>query len=1021
MTGPNLSELAIRHRSLTIYFMLIGIVAGIYAYLHLGRNEDPAFTVKVMVVQTVWPGATQDETMRQVTDRIEKKLQELPQLDYVKSYTTAGKSTVFITLREDAPKEQVKPLWLQARNKINDIRGELPQGIQGPFFNDQFGDTFGIIYAFTADGFTHRELRDYVEMARSQLLRVQDVERIETLGAQDENIYVEFSSRRLAQLGLDSSAILKTLAAQNAVSPAGIIQAPGDKVIINVSGKLLSERDIADINIAAGNRFLRLSDIASIKRGYADPPQPIFRNNGKEAIALAISMRDGGDILALEGNMHREIGRLKADLPVGIEIHQVADQPQIVHDAVDEFMDALWEAVAIVLVISFISLGLRAGAVVALAIPLVLAIVFVCMYIFGIDLQRISLGALIIALGLLVDDAMITVESMVTKLEQGWDSQRAATFAYTSTAFPMLTGTLVTVIGFVPIGFAKSDAGEYTFSLFAVVAIALIVSWFVAVLCSPFIGTLLIKSKARVHERREGRVMKLFRRFLLFSMGHAKTILCVTLLIFCASLALLPFVQQQFFPASDRPELMVTLNLRQDASLYATDDVSRRLDAVLAQDPDIEHWSSYIGRGAVRFYLPLDVQLPNDFLTETVVVTKSLEARERVRARLDGILQEQFPEVNARLAPLELGPPVGWPVQYRVSGQDPQKVREIAQQVAGILSGNPGLQKISFNWMEPGRQLRIRVDQDEARLLGLSSATVAKVINTVVTGATATQVRDDIYLINVVVRAKPDERLSPEHLRTLDIPLPNGKTVPLSTLASVEYEQEFPLIWRRDRLPTLNVQADVRGQTMSATVVDQLRGQIDALHKQLPPGYSITVGGAVEASAKSVTSVIAVIPVVIILLLTVLMVQLQNFRYLLLVLSVGPLGLIGVVIALLGMNQPMGFVALLGIVALFGMIIRNSVILIHQVEEEIRQGLSEWDAVVAATMLRFRPIMLTAAAAICGMVPIASTVFWGPMADAIMGGLAVATALTLIFLPSLYVVCFRVKKPAAPQARGTMA
>ncbi len=1013
MTSLNLSEWAIRHKSLVIYFMLMGIVAGVWSYLHLGRNEDPEFTIKTMVVQTVWPGATQDETMRQVTDRIEKKLQETPYLDYLKSYTKAGESTVFVTLRGDIPKKEVPDIWYQVRKKVGDIKQTLPQGIVGPFFNDEFGDTYGIIYAFTADGFTRRELRDYVEKARSRILEVPDVSKVEIIGAQDERIYVEFSTHRLAQMGLDRLALLKALAEQNAVIPSGILQTQNDKMLVQVSGKLQSEADLKQINFSVGSRMLRLSDIATIKRGYADPPQPIFRVNGKNAIALATSMKKGGDILALEKNLSNAFAQIKADLPIGIETYLVANQPKVVHDAVDDFMEALWEAIAIVLGISFLSLGVRAGMVVAASIPLVLAFVFVAMELAGIDLQRISLGALIIALGLLVDDAMITVESMVTKLEEGWDTTKAATFAYTSTAFPMLTGTLVTMFGFVPVGFAKSSAGEYTFSLFAVVAIALLLSWFVAVIFAPVIGTMILKPKKHEHKEEGGKLMAKFRRFLLFTMHHPKTTLAVTFGIFGISLLLFPLVPQQFFPSSDRPELIVDMNLMQGSSIYATNRDAKKLDAILKDDPDIDHWSSYVGQGAIRFYLPLDLQLQNDFFTETVIVTKSLEARERVYKRLEKALKEQFPETVSRIFPLELGPPVGWPVQYRVSGNDPVKVREYGYKVAQMMGNSPNLQKVNFNWMEPVRKLRIKVNQDHARILGMSSAAVAQSIYAVISGITATQVRDDIYLVDVLVRAQETERMSLESLRGLEVPLPSGKTVPLTELASVDYEQDLPLIWRRDRLPTLTVQADVTNGVMPATAVDHLKNKIDEMRKELPPGYKIIDGGSVEESAKSQASVVAVFPLMFILMMTVLMIQMQKFSHLFLVMSVAPLAVIGVVMGLLITGQPMGFVALLGVVALIGMIVRNSVILVHQIEEEKKEGRGDWDSVVKATLLRFRPIMLTAAAAILGMVPIAPTVFWGPMATAIMGGLAIATMLTLIFLPSLYITWFRIKEEPA--------
>ena len=1018
MGAFNLSDWAIRHRSLVWFFLIVIVAAGVLSYTRLGRNEDPAFTIKTMVVQAAWPGASIDETLAQITDRIEKKLQETPYLDFIRSYTVAGQTTVFVNLKGSTPAREVANVWYQVRKKIGDIRGSFPQGIVGPGFNDEFGDTYGIIYAFTAEGFTQRDLRDRVEAVRSTLLQVEDVSKIDIFGTQDERIYIEFSVQHMAGLGIDRQALVRALQAQNAIAPAGVVQTADEKIMVRVSGAFQSEEDLRKVNFVAGGRLFRLSDIATVTRAYADPPQPMFRINGQSAIGIAIAMRDGGDILSLGKNIEAAMAKLTAELPVGIEPRLVAEQPAVVNEAVHEFMKALWEAIAIVLAVSFISLGMRAGAVVAASIPLVLAMVFVAMEIFRIDLQRVSLGALIIALGLLVDDAMITVETMVTKLEEGWTKARAATFAYTSTAFPMLTGTLVTVAGFVPIGFARSAAGEYTFSLFAVVGIALIASWFVAVIFAPLIGvTILSDKRQHAHAAEPGRVMRVFRRVLVGAMRMRWVTIAATLALFALSLFGMRFVPQQFFPSSDRPELLVDLKLAQNASIYATGDAAGKLDGLLRDDKDIDRWSTYIGRGAVRFYLPLNVQLPNDFFAQAVIVTKSLEARERVRARLEAALPEALPNVVVRISALEMGPPVGWPVQYRVSGPDAAQVREIAFRVAQAMAENRNVDKVNFDWIEPARTLRMRVDQDQARLLGISSEQLAQALNTVVSGITITQLRDGIYLIDVVARAAPEDRISASTLRTLQIPLANGRTVPLMQIASVDYGQELPLIWRRDRLPTLTVQGDVIGNVQPATVVQALQGRIDELNRTLPDRYHIAVGGTVEESTQSQASVAAVVPLMLLLMMAILMIQLQSFQRLFLVLSVAPLGLIGVVAALLLAGKPLGFVAILGVIALIGMIVRNSVILVDQIETEIAHGRSRWDAVVEATLHRFRPILLTAAAAILGMIPIAPTVFWGPMAYAIMGGLAVATALTLVFLPALYVAWFRVKEREEERAR----
>src|SRR5271165_4968857 len=1008
----NLTEWAIRRRSLVIYFMLMIVVAGVGSYLRLGRSEDPDFTVKTMVVQVGWPGATVGDTLEQITDRLERKLEETPSLDYLKSYTTAGKATIFVYLKDSTPPAQVPDIWYQVRKKVYDIRSDLPQDIVGPGFDDEFGDTYGIVYGFTADGFTHRELKDYTDNIRKQLLQLPDVSKIDVLGAQDERIYVEFSTRQLAGLGIDRAALIAALHAQNAVTPAGDVQTGDEKILVRVSGAFRDEQDILAVNFVANGRIIRLSDIARVTRGPADPAQPMFRVNGKEGIGLAIAMRKGGDVLAVGRNVEHAMHEIRANLPVGIEPTLVADQPVTVDDAVHEFMKALWEAVAIVLGVSLVSLGLRAGAVVAIAIPLVLAAVFVVMELTGIDLQRISLGALIIALGLLVDDAMITVEMMVTHLEQGEEKERAATFAYTSTAFPMLTGTLVTVAGFVPIGFARSAAGEYTFSIFAVVTIALLVSWVVAVLFAPLLGVWVLKKPKAAHSREPGPIMHHFRRFLVLAMRARWVTLLVTLGLFGVALYGMRLVPQQFFPSSDRPELLVDLQLPENASIYATRDISARVDQLLTGDQDVDHWSTYVGQGAVRFYLPLNVQLPNDFFGQLVVVTKGLAQRERVKAKLEQALATEFPSVVGRVYPLELGPPVGWPLQYRVSGVDPEQVRAIAFKVAQILNDDPSPRNVNYNWIEPARTVRIRVDQDQARLLGLSSENLAQALNTVVSGITSTQMRSGIYLVDVLVRTSAEQRMSLSTIRALQVPLPNGQTVPLSQLASVDYGQEYPIVWRRDRRPAVTVQADVAPGVQAATVVHALAPKIEALNASLPSGYHIAVGGTVEESSKAQSSVAAVLPLMLILILIVLMIQLQSFNRLFLVLSVAPLGLIGVVAALLLVDKPLGFVALLGVLALTGMIARNSVILIDQIETEKAHGRHPWDAVIEASAHRFRPILLTAAAAVLGMVPIAPTVFWGPMAYAIMGGLAVATVLTLIFLPALYVTWFRIKPPA---------
>ncbi len=1013
MIGPNLSEWAISKRSLIIYFMIVALIAGGFAFYKLGRNEDPAFTFRTMIVSAVWPGATVEETLLQVTERLERTLQETPNLDRLRSYTVPGQTVIFVDLKGSTPADVVPDMWYRVRRSVGDIRHTLPQGVAGPFFNDDFGDTFGIIYGFTADGFTQRELRDYVEAARSRLLLVPDVSKVELLGEQDERVFIEFSTERLAGLGLNYGAILQALQAQNVVRPSGLIETGTERVAVRVSGAFESEQDLLAVNFVIGERIFRLTDIATVRRGFADPPQPMFRVNGVPAIGLAVAMRESGDILALGDNIRAEIARIRANLPIGIDAVLVADQAVTVDEAIGDFTENLWQAIVIIMAASFVALGMRAGSVVALSIPLTLAIVFPIMLVFGIDLQRISLGALIIALTLLVDDAMTTIDAMIRRLAAGDNKRDAATFAYRTLAASMLTGTLVTIAGFIPIGFAASSAGEYTFTIFAVVAISLIVSWFVAVLFAPLLGMAILKAPTQAEPSKPGIVLRSYAGFLGLAMRARWLTIAVTLGVFVVAVYAMQFVPRQFFPSSDRTELLVEVTLPQSASIFGSQDVADRLDAALAQDPDVERWSTYVGRGAIRFYLPLNVQLALPFFSQVVVVAKDLPGRERLQLRLEALLAEQFPAAVSRVYPLELGPPVGWPLQYRVNGPDIERVREIAQDVARIMAEAPGSRHVHFDWMEPARQLRIQVDQDEARRLGLSSAAVASVLNAALTGTTITQIRDDIYLVNVVARATAEERLSLETLRSLQMPLPGGRTVPLTQFVTFAYAQEFPLVWRRDRVPTLTVRADVTAGTLPDSVVALMQPRIDALNATLPASYRVDLGGIAEESALSQASVLAVVPMMLLIMVTLLMFQLVSFRRLFLVMALLPLGIIGVVGALLIFGRPLGFVAILGVLALLGMIAKNAIILIIQIESDRAEGREVWDAVITSASSRLRPMMLTAISTVLGLIPIAPTVFWGPMAFAIMGGLAVATLLTLVFLPTLYVTVFGGRPPKA--------
>lgn len=1027
MIGPNLSEWALQHRSFVVYLMIMLSLFGALSYNQLGREEDPSFTIKTMTIQAQWPGATVTDMMDQVTDRIEKKLQETPFLDYVKSYTKPGSTVVYVNLLERAPAEKVPGIWKDVRNKVGDIVDTLPKGTQGPYFNDDFGDTYGSIYALTADGFNFRELRDYAELVRSVFLRLPDVTKVQLLGTQDEKVYLDFSARQLANLGISVDQVLQALREQNSVVPSGKLVTSQENIILDVSGEFSSEAALRAINLRANNRFYRLEDIVTIRRGYIDPPQKMFRYNGEPAIGVAVSMAPGGNVLALGGSLRDAAKQLEAAIPTGVDIHLVADQPVVVNHAVHGFVKTLVEAIVIVLAVSFLSLGVRAGLVVALSIPLVLAIVFAGMEILGITLQRISLGALIIALGLLVDDAMITVEMMVAKLEEGLGILKAATAAYTLTAFPMLTGTLVTVAGFVPIGFAISNAGEYCRTLFDVLALALIASWFVAVIFSPLIGVwILPKQMRKAHGGGHGmgRMERFFRPVLIQAMRFRWVTIGLSAGMFIVSVFGYQFVQQQFFPASDRPEILVEMTLPKGVSIHATDVEAQKLEKILKADARVERFSLYVGGGAIRFYLPLDVQLDNDFFAQAVIVTRNIQDRDLVMKKLEEEFAAGFDDVLVRIHPLEVGPPVGWPIQIRASGKTPAEARDVADRVAEILRGYSGANTVNYDWYERSKSVRLEIDQDLARQLGVSSEKVAEVINAIMTGQVATQLRDSIYLVDVVARAAARERLDIQTLRDLQVTIDKGRAVPLSAFARIDYTFEESYIWRRNRQATVTVQADLNPGIQAATAIKAIKPQLDALRKELPVGALIEVGGTVEKSANSNASIQAVFPVMIVLMLTLLMIQLQSMQRMFLVISVAPLGLIGVVGAMLPTGAPMGFVATLGVISLIGMIIRNSVILIDQIELDRSKGLHPWDAVIDATVHRLRPIYLTAAAASLGMIPIAREVFWGPMAYAVIGGLIAATALTLLFLPALYVAWFRIKEPvqvrasAAPPVQG---
>jgi multidrug efflux pump len=1054
----NLSSWAIKHRALVFYALCTLLLAGIFSYLQLPQKEDPDFTFKVMTIKLLWPGASAREIEQQVTDRVERKLQETPWLDNVSSYSKAGEAVIFVTLKDSMPPDQLEHAWNQVRKELSDIRQNLPEGVPDPVINDKFGDTFGSIYAFTSNTFNNAELAQQASLVRDELLTIENVSHVSLIGVQHEKIYIDFSSRKMAELGIDPLQIASALKAQNEMEPAGEIISYLDITRLRVSGDFNSVKSIQDIGIKAGGKIHRLGDLCHVYRSYADPAVFKMHSMGQEAIGLAISISPDGNVSQLGKDLDREFVRIKKQLPPGIEIHQVSNQPAVVKKSIDQFMSALLEALAIVLMVSFISLGLRAGLVVALSIPLVLAGTFLLMHLFGIDLQRVSLGALIIALGLLVDDAMIAVEMMKVKLEQGHSKLTAATFAYTTTAFPMLTGTLITAAAFLPVGLAKSSAGEYTFSICAVVTIALLVSWLVAVIFTPFIGVRLLQENA-LHKRvlsptlmerlairlswqntpakslvisrfsGEGKNESLrefqanndyyqrgfylrFRRMLEWCLDHRKSVLTLTLTAFMLALAGFGKVEQEFFPPSERAELLMDVWLPEGSSFSTTERVTTGLEGRLKNDPGIANYTSYIGGSTPRFYLPLDLQLPMVNYAQIVINTRD-GAREAVLKRIRNMLDQDYAPMGIRIARLENGPPVGYPVQFRVLGDDPEKLSRIALEVATVVRQNRNTKNVSLDSNEKIRTININVDQEKGREFGLSSQLISRNLQAFLSGLSITSLREGQKRIEVVARADAAERDDPETLSQLNIYTEHGKSVPLSRIARISEDEEDGIIWRMNRTPVVTVRADVPDNVRAPDVSMAIDRQLASIRAKLPEGYRIEVGGAMEDSGKAQNSIIEILPLMGFLIVTLLMLQLKRYKQVILALLTAPLGIIGVTASLLLFKVPFGFVAMLSMISLSGMIMRNSVILLDQISQDIASGMHRWDAIVESTIRRFRPIMLTAAAAILAMIPLTQSVFWGPMAIVIMGGLLIATLLTLFYLPALYAVWFKVERPAA--------
>ena len=1049
MSRFNLSEWALANRPLVLFAMLLVAIIGIGSYRQLSQSEDPPFTFKAMVVQTQWPGATAEQVAELVTEPIEKAMMNTGQYEMIRAYSRPGVSQVIFMAKDSMRSDQVPELFYQVRKRVGDIRAQLPAEVIGPFFNDEFGDTFGNIYALSGEGFDYALKRDTADRIQLQLQRIADVGKVELVGLQEERVWVELSNTRLATLGIDAASVQQALAQQNAVTDTSFFETASDRVQLRVSGQFEGVQDIVDFPIRAGGRTIKLGDIANVVRGYADPAAPRMRFMGQDAIGIAVAMKPGGDILRLGQTLDAEFARLQATMPVGMQLHKVSDQPAAVKQSVGEFVKVLAEAVIIVLLVSFFSLGLRTGLVVAVSIPLVLAMTFFVMQQFGIGLHKISLGALVLALGLLVDDAIIAVEMMATKMEQGYDRVRAASFAWTSTAFPMLTGTLITAAGFLPIATAASSTGEYTRSLFQVVTIALVVSWIAAVLFIPYLGDKMLPdmhgakaaprpgslaarwaarkaawadrqpalaywlapkhAPGHEHDPYQGAFYQRFRGFLDACLRRRWWVIAATAALFVGALFLFRFVPQQFFPDSPRPELMVDIELAEGASLAATEAQAKRLEALLASQPEVVNYVAYVGTGSPRFYLPLDQQLPATNFSQFVVLTADTKARERVRQWLLDSVRPQFADVQLRVTRLENGPPVGYPIQFRISGEHAAQVQAIAAQVAAKVRENPHATNINLDWSEPSKVVRLEIDQERARVLGVSSQQVAQLLASSLAGQNISVLRDGNRQVAIAMRGPADERAQLALIDSLAVPTASGTPVPLSQLARIQYSFEDGIIWHRNRLPTVTVRADIGDGVLPAEVSAQILPTLASIRAALPDGYLLEIGGTVEDSAKGQNSIKAGMPLFLLVVISLLMLQLRSFSRMAMVLVTAPLGIIGAVLFLLLFQMPFGFVALLGTIALAGMIMRNSVILIDQIQQDIDAGHDRWHAIIDATVRRFRPIVLTALAAVLAMIPLSRSDFYGSMAISIMGGLLVGTVLTLVFLPALYAAWFRVR------------
>ena len=1016
----NLADWALRHKSIIYYFIAVLLTFGIFSFTHMGRMEDPDFTMRTMVVGVSWPGASPQQMSDQVTDKLEEKLRDLPGVDYTKSFTDGSKSVIYINLKEDLPSNKIRPAWEEARNMINDEWKSLPSGVQGPSINDRFDDVYGTIYALSGDEFSYEEKRQQAENLKRQLLSVPNVKKITLIGVQEKSLDVTINKDKLASYQVSTQQLLTALKQQSAMVPAGMVNTDTNNVYLRINGVFDSVDAVKNMPIRINNQTIRLGDIADVTMTYKDPSSPQFYYEGKPAIGIAISMDAGANNIEFGKAIDTKLKELKTTIPAGLSLDQVSNQPHIVKESIGDFSQSLFEAIAIVLLVSFASLGIRTGIVVALTIPVVVSTTFVLMYENGIYLHKVSLGALILALGLLVDDAIIVVEMMSVKLEEGFNHWRAATFAYESTAFPMLSGTLITCAGFLPLALAEGMVAEFTKSLSIVVFMALILSWIASVLVSPVLGYKIIENKAEKPElewtRRDHIMHRLktvfyarFESLLHWALGHHKAVLLLTLGAFILSLLSFPLIKQEFFPSSTRSEIIVSMQFPQSSSIDYTQNQAKSLDALLKDNEHIDHFTTYVGEGSPRFVLTLEPELPRTNFMQTIIVTKSLEDRDALFKDLQDQLNDQYPSALINMQFVQIGPPSKYPVMLRVSGPDASEVKTIANDVKAKMQEDKDLHNIAFDWPDTEPVAQIHIDPDKARMLGINSYAVSLHLQSLLSGTKSGEYYEGNQTIPVTFRLSGNENHNLAALSSLPIQTGNGSYVPLSQIATISMSQEEGIIWHRNMMPTISIHANVGPGVLGNAKTKEIYNKLAEYRQNLPTGYSIDLDGSAEKSVTAVQKLLVPMPIMLFVIMTILMFQLKRIALMFMALFTAPLGLIGVVLALNITRTPLGFMAILGIIALSGMIIRNSIILLDQIEIHRAEGQSAREAIINSATLRFRPIMLTAIAAILGMIPLMGSVFWSPLSIAFSGGLLVATILTLIVLPVMYATWYKIK------------